>query len=328
MKKPWFDTEAKRLARTHGVFIPDAPGEQVFDPALRHFQHAFRNGEPPLSGDVLASTLATREELLLETVRNVSRSDVGKHLVLRGGMTMRLWFGASSRPIKDIDWMVRPDSWAADSDEGRALLDRLIDIVCRTETPSGHTVARSLLRVESIWTYERAEGRRIAVPFGSPTTGELLGVVQHDLVFREPLADPPVSVPLPQCPTTYRSAPEWVWTASPAESLAWKLLWLISDIWPQGKDLYDAVTIAEALPDSARQRALSILAAILSSQGLAKYEFPRGADWLESICSLSEASENLTWEWQHFAAEYPALADAGLESLRTRLAAALSRSVT
>lgn len=36
-----------------------------------------------------------------------------------------------------------------------------------------------------------------------------------------------------------------MWVASDEESLAWKLLWLYSDIHPQGKDLYDAVLLAE-----------------------------------------------------------------------------------
>jgi hypothetical protein len=33
--------------------------------------------------------------------------------------------------------------------------------------------------------------------------------------------------------------------AGPAQSLAWKLLWLMTDVYPQGKDLYDAVLLAE-----------------------------------------------------------------------------------
>ena len=36
-----------------------------------------------------------------------------------------------------------------------------------------------------------------------------------------------------------------VLAASNEESLAWKLLWLFSDFYPQGKDRYDAVLLAE-----------------------------------------------------------------------------------
>ncbi|MFG2526860.1 hypothetical protein [Streptomyces sp. NPDC048516] len=34
--------------------------------------------------------------------------------------------------------------------------------------------------------------------------------------------------------------------AARALSLAWKVLWLVSDLHPEGKDLYDALLLAES----------------------------------------------------------------------------------
>ena len=52
---------------------------------------------------------------------------------------------------------------------------------------------------------------------------------------------PPVRTPIP----TAAGDTADVWAAGPGQSLAWKLLWLESDSYPQGKDLYDAVLLAE-----------------------------------------------------------------------------------
>lgn len=44
---------------------------------------------------------------------------------------------------------------------------------------------------------------------------------------------------------TVDAGPVTVRAASPALSLAWKLFWLETDAYPQGKDLYDAILLAE-----------------------------------------------------------------------------------
>lgn len=47
----------------------------------------------------------------------------------------------------------------------------------------------------------------------------------------------------------------WERTSARVLSLAWKILWLASDIWAHGKDLYDAVLPAErvTLPEDLRR---------------------------------------------------------------------------
>ena len=88
----------------------------------------------------------------------------------------------------------------------------------------------------AIWTYERADGLRLALPFDTPDLAN--GTVQIDVVFGEhlPLAPQPLTLPGVAVPVL----------AAPASlALPWKLMWLATDCYPQGKDLYDAALLAE-----------------------------------------------------------------------------------
>lgn len=57
-------------------------------------------------------------------------------------------------------------------------------------------------------------------------------------MFNEDLPEAPVTVEVPPLGTR-------VLAASPALSPAWKIQWLVTDSYAQGKDLYDAVLLAE-----------------------------------------------------------------------------------
>lgn len=88
---------------------------------------------------------------------------------------------------------------------------------------------------------------------------------------------------------TYGDNSQTVWSAGKEVSLAWKLLWLETDIYPQGKDLYDAALLAEQthLP-------LNLLKEILQS-----------SDWRFNEELTIEFP--LKWEvdWKNFKLEYP-----------------------
>lgn len=62
------------------------------------------------------------------------------------------------------------------------------------------------------------------------------GQVQLDFVFNEPLR---------RRPSRWRWRGSRCWALGRELSLAWKLMWLVGDMYPQGKDLYDAVLLAE-----------------------------------------------------------------------------------
>jgi len=81
-------------------------------------------------------------------------------------------------------------------------------------------------------------GVRVTVPFDG-------GAVQMDFAYDETLPEPAVLTAIPRADGT-RNA---LWTAGSALSLAWKLQWLVADQAARGagdgKDLYDAVLLAE-----------------------------------------------------------------------------------
>jgi hypothetical protein len=102
-----------------------------------------------------------------------------------------------------------------------------------------------------------------------------------------------------------------VLAASASLSLAWKLLWLATDTYPQGKDLYDAVLLAEHTTvdqDLVRQ--------------LMRPELGTEAD-------AFTAETVLSWQvdWTNFTDEYPAITGTA-EQWTRRLALALERAST
>ncbi|MER6983360.1 nucleotidyl transferase AbiEii/AbiGii toxin family protein [Streptomyces carpinensis] len=102
-------------------------------------------------------------------------------------------------------------------------------------------------RVDGTWTYAEYDtpGVRLVIPWRAE--GLPPGEVRLDFARDERLPEPPVWTLVPRgdggTPTAVR-------TASRELSLAWKLLWMHTDSREsgraQGKDLYDAVVLAEA----------------------------------------------------------------------------------
>ena len=162
---------------------------------------------------------------------------------------------------------------------------------------------------DAIWTYERADGVRLT--FGWSVPGLPPGKTQCDFVFGEPLWDPPQWHAFPGVSgADYRLR-----IASPELSLAWKFIWLLTDWYPQAKDLYDAVLLAEhcpQLPDAVRQGVLEALGDSL------------GGRWRER-----DTEDGWAWRWQRlqdvdwaaFVREYPQV-DPDLAHWRARWEAA------
>lgn len=303
-------------------FDPDAPGAEVFDPALRHFRSALRKGDPPLDESLRGEWSRAREDALTELVARIARSELADKLVLRGGLAARAWFGGAARDPKDADFVVVPSTLGAEDHAGRALVARVVQLVSSPLERGPLVLRPGSVSVESIWTYERAEGRRVVVAFDAHDGSLPGGTLQLDLVFGEKLREPPeVLVLRGGLGTTYRdAAPQEtrIRAATLRESLAWKLLWLVTDLSPQGKDLYDAVLFAEALPVADRDPSLAALIAEVITHG---YE-PDGLDetW---DAAVRRSIEHVGHEWLHFQADYPHLAHLEPASLGARLLAAL-----
>ena len=213
--------------------------------------------------------------------------------MLRGSALLSRWLGPDARAPRDIDWVVLAQDWTVSGDEA----DVMLEGIARQFTAAGRVgdivLDPSWVVRDPIWTYERADGVRLT--FAGHVEGLPPLKLQCDFVFGEVLWQPPVVSEWPVSPDTSVS----VLTASPEVSLAWKLMWLLTDQYPQGKDLYDAVLLAErhALPPDLFHRVVDVVST-------------NNGTWWRSIPSEQRVAELLSSklgrvEWQGFVSEYP-----------------------
>ncbi|GGX09498.1 nucleotidyl transferase AbiEii/AbiGii toxin family protein [Streptomyces chryseus] len=269
------------------VLDAEAVQKAVFDPALKQFPNAYRVSDP-----VFPSPGATRDwqdarSAALSAVRDgVAASPWAQSLVLRGSVLMALWFGEQAREPGDLDFVVVPSSWSMTGERTSVLLD---GVAAAAETQAadradGVRIDAAGAVCEDIWTYERVPGRRMMLPWSAPGTPG--GWIQLDFVFGESLPEPPERIRLP--------SGGFLYGATPALSLAWKVMWLVNDGYAQGKDLYDATLLAErhTLPNALLQEV-----------------FRLGGEWpelgRERVLGRDVADALRYVEWHHFADEYP-----------------------
>ncbi|MER7282774.1 nucleotidyl transferase AbiEii/AbiGii toxin family protein [Dactylosporangium sp. NPDC000244] len=286
------------------TYLPVPEDESVrqtaaFDPAVQQYPNAYRAGEPAFADEGTGRRWRRARRAALEhALGAIARSRWAGHLVLRGSVTMAAWVGDAARDPGDLDFVVTPHTITSGSDQARELLD---GITAALAAEPGAGLRPDRVVHSEIWTYERADGRRLAVPFAIGDGGPS-GSIQIDVVFGEPLPLPPEPMSLPGIDRPVLAAPLGL-------ALAWKLLWLATDAYPQGKDLYDAVLLAElAAPDLPFVR------------DLLRPELGAEAD---TFCAESVLA--LTVDWPNFTDEYP-WAGGTAEPWRWRLALALERA--
>ncbi|MFD5227276.1 nucleotidyl transferase AbiEii/AbiGii toxin family protein [Streptomyces qaidamensis] len=288
--------DATRRAEHLPKTLRPVPGDDVvqrpvFDPALKHHQNAYRAADPrfadPTRGEAWR---AARRQTLHLVPAAISGSPWVDSLVLRGSVLMSAWCGDAAREPGDLDFVVVPHTWRME--DGRT--DRMLagiaaaaQELAEARGPGVGISARGAV-VEDIWTYDRVPGRRMVLPWGAP--GLPGGHVQLDFVFNERLPEEPEPVELP--------GGALVQAATPELSLAWKLMWLINDAHAQGKDLYDAVLLAERYP-----LRYGLLHEVFRLSGEWPYPY-REKILLEHVV---EAVGHV--EWNHFVTEYPRFRD-------------------
>lgn len=151
---------------------------------------------------------------------------------------MRNWFQKAARPPKDLDFVVVPIELGIRDPRAQQMLAELASAITTSPCP-GVAMRSDEVDHDDIWTYDRVPGTRLVFRW---TTADLpWGSTQLDFVFGEALPVPPESLDI-----SLGGISANLLTASPALSLAWKLLWLHSDMHPRGKDLYDAMLLAES----------------------------------------------------------------------------------
>ncbi|MEU1622076.1 nucleotidyl transferase AbiEii/AbiGii toxin family protein [Streptomyces sp. NPDC005722] len=303
--------EASRRAEDLPKTLAWVPGDDVvqrpvFDPSLAHHRNAYRATDPrftdPTRGQAWRAARRQALHLVLDAIASSPWVDA---LVLRGSVLMSLWFPDAAREPGDLDFVVVPDTWRIDDGRTDRMLRGIAAAAQSLADARGREVgvsARGAV-VEDIWTYERVPGRRMVLPWGSP--GLPGGHVQLDFVFNEHLPQPPEPTELPGGAVVQAATPEL--------SLAWKLMWLINDSHAQGKDLYDAVLLAERHP-----LPYELLHEVFRLSG----EWPYHRDTI----LLEDVTEAVGYvEWRHFVTEYPQYKNAERE-YADRLVRAVTRT--
>jgi hypothetical protein len=213
---------------------------EVFDPALKQFARAIRQGEPTFHDEhVGLAWRAARRGVIHHLLRIVATSEWKDRLILRGSVVLPTWLGDVAREPGDIDWVVTPASLRMNDPMSETMLDSLIRLVAEHSRAGDIRILATETAADEIWTYDRAPGRRIVFPWHSE--GLPRGFTQVDFVFQEEMARPPRQIRI----DVGADGPVELWAATPELSLAWKILWLETDMYPQGKDLYDAALLAE-----------------------------------------------------------------------------------
>jgi hypothetical protein len=278
---------------------------EVFEPALKHFPNAFRLGDPIFKDPAIRNRwLKARQRVMEHLLRSICNSIWFDSLVLRGSLLLKAWLGDMARSPKDIDWVFQPQNVGINYTQSFQLFDDLIAIVEGQPYVRNATIEMQKISIDDIWTYERAQGKRIVFPW---KVDNLPLEIQMDVVFGEELFIDPILTKIP----TSDGDNILVRSASPELSLAWKLLWLETDSYPQGKDLYDATLLAEkvSLP-------FDLLDRVLRSGGW-RSQRPLSPDF------------PLHWyvDWENFQLEYPSI-EGEAKDWQIRLTKALATTFT
>ena len=145
-----------------------------------------------------------------------------------------------------VSW-IRAEQW----EEASPYEDLRRRIEESPQVGSGIVLAARQFEEPGDWTYSgyAMAGSRVTVPWQlegeRDAAHELSGVVQLDFAMDEPMPWRPAWTRIPRLAGGFSA----LRAASPELSLAWKLMWLLEDSkgdgFSRGKDLYDAVVLAE-----------------------------------------------------------------------------------
>ncbi|MCC3778169.1 nucleotidyl transferase AbiEii/AbiGii toxin family protein [Streptomyces sp. UNOB3_S3] len=308
------DEDTRRKQDLPATLRP-VPGEgvvqhPVYDPAANHHLLGMRLSEPRFADpDRGEAWFAARRHALDHVLAAIAGSPWAEHLVLRGSVLLKAWFGDAAREPGDLDFVVVPDTWLLADDRTDALLDGIARAAEAVSRASGGPVRIDAAGAVSdeIWTYDRVPGRRLVLPWTAVADDVPPGTVQLDFVFNETLPAPPVRTGIPPLADGQGGRHSVaLMAASPELSLVWKVLWLVSDMHPEAKDLYDAVLLAESVTVP-----YELLDRVLSAAG----------EWSDLPSVLREAGEV---DWPEFEKDHPHDTETGGGYL-LRLVVALSR---
>jgi Nucleotidyl transferase AbiEii toxin, Type IV TA system len=153
---------------------------------------------------------------------------VASHLVLRGSVLAKAWFGACAREPADLDFVVdyqrtRPDEPTL----GEMFDDIVADAAAMSHRP-GSTV---FINHRPAWTelldrdtVYAVSGNRLLLTWHG--RGHV-GILQMDFAVDDVLHDPPELTPIPR--SSLPGPPIMLRAATKRQPLAWKIAWLMAD---------------------------------------------------------------------------------------------------
>ncbi|HET9168619.1 MAG TPA: nucleotidyl transferase AbiEii/AbiGii toxin family protein [Actinospica sp.] len=297
-----------RFPNTLRTVYEDGQDQQpVFEPALLHFPNAYRAGDPRFPDPELAHRwLAARRKALGLVLAAVSASGYADDLMLRGSVLMSSWYPEAAREPGDLDFVVLADTWKMPDPRTFALFEAL------ARTAEQLSAEDDTVRVDAsgavgdeIWTYDRVPGRRLMLPWHTVHADLPGGWIQLDFVFGEKIHLEPERAEI---------AGAQLLVASKELSLAWKLVWLLTDMHPQGKDLYDAVLLAQDVP----------LRYSVARDAICEAD-PYYAARPLVFAELTELDVEAGWD--HFQREYPAV-EGSADDWKLKLCTALEPTFT
>lgn len=212
----------------------------VFDPALQHIAAGLRLGEAQF-GDPgqRAAYISARRSVTQHALNRMATTRWHANLVMRGSLLLKQYLSEAAREPADIDWVVRPPTLEPRDTEARLMLREIIDAIGQAPKIGDVLIDIKNTNVDVTWGYSDTPGRRVVFPWRAANLPA--GELQMDFTFGEPLPEAPRMI-------TLLGVDQDVFAASPELSLAWKIIWLAADAYPQPKDLYDATLLAERYP--------------------------------------------------------------------------------
>jgi hypothetical protein len=127
----------------------------------------------PWNGDVPAVTDAeqaaywqqARRTAIITVLTAISESPWAEHLVLRGSVLLKAWFGTVAREPGDLDFVVIPARWSSDADRSRQMLTGIAARAQHASAGSPASIDAGRAAIEGIWTYDRVPGLRMMLPW-------------------------------------------------------------------------------------------------------------------------------------------------------------------
>ncbi|MBU3064948.1 nucleotidyl transferase AbiEii/AbiGii toxin family protein [Nocardia sp. NEAU-G5] len=175
-----------------------------------------------------ADWVAARREAIDHVLAAIAESPWSSHLVLRGSVLVKAWFGACAREPADLDFVVDYQRTRLDEPGTDEMLEDIATDAATMSHRPGSTVFISH-HPESIEplagdTFYTVSGYRLLLTWHG--RGHV-GTVQIDFAVDDALHDPPELTPIPR--SSLPGPPFMLRAATKRQSLAWKIAWLMAD---------------------------------------------------------------------------------------------------